>query len=173
MVSAYLKAMQLLNDLSAVQALLQRGINSGHWTLEQLDFPSPDYERNLIEARRSEYFGPTYEPPKPYANPLRSPNTGEAVQPISPRDFDVAAATRPSEGQRNVDLLPHQWPPVPRVSHEPDLSRDQDTPADGGDHGQPPHLGTTGQHHPQSVGGDGTSAVQPQPAAQPLSSAPW
>ena len=160
-------------DLSAVQALLQRGVNAGYWDLEHLDTPSPDYERNLIEARRSEYFSTTYETPTPYANPLRSPNTGEAVQPISPRDFDVAAATRPNEGQRNVDLLPHQWPPVPRVSHEPDLSRDQDTPADGGDHGQPPHLGTTGQHHPQSVGGDGTSAVQPQPAAQPLSSAPW
>lgn len=134
--------MQHAFDISAVQALLQRGINSGHWTLEQLDFPSPEYERNLIEARRSQYFGPTYEPPKPYANPLRSPNTGEAVQPISPRDFDVAAATRPNEGQRNVDVLPHQWPPVPRVSHEPDLSRDQDAAADGGDHGQPPHLGT-------------------------------
>lgn len=34
--------------LSEFRALLQRGINSGHWTLEELDFPSPDYERNLI-----------------------------------------------------------------------------------------------------------------------------
>lgn len=165
--------MQHAFDLSAVQALLQRGINSGHWTLEQLDFPSPDYERNLIEARRSQYFGPTYEPPKPYANPLRSPNTGEAVQPISPRDFDVAAATRPNEGQHNVDVLPHQWPPVPRVRHEPDLSRDQDTHADGDDHGQPSHLGTTGQHDPQSAGGDAPPAVQPQPARRPFATAPW
>jgi len=160
-------------DLSSVQALLQRGINSGHWTLEQLDFPSPDYERNLIEARRSKYFGATYEPPTPYANPLRSPNTGEAVQPISPRDFDVAAATRPNKGQSDVDLLPRQWPPVPRVSHEPDLSRDQDPNADGGDHGQPSHLGTTGQHDPQGPGGDGAPAVQPEPATRPFASAPW
>lgn len=160
-------------NLSSVQALLQRGINSGHWTLEQLDFPSPDYERNLIEARRSQYFGPTYEPPKPYANPLRSPNTGEAVQPISPRDFDVAAATRPNEGQRNVDLLPHQWPPVPRVSHEPDLSGNQDANPDGGDHGQPPHLGTTRQHDPQGPGGDGPPALQPEPTRRPFASAPW
>jgi hypothetical protein len=63
-------------DLSSVQALLQRGINAGHWQLEHLDFPSPDYERQLLEARQSSYFSPTYEPPTPYANPLRSPNTG-------------------------------------------------------------------------------------------------
>ena len=160
-------------DLSSVQALLQRGINAGHWTLEQLDFPSPDYERQLLDARRSKYFSDTYEPPTPYANPLRSPNTGVAVQPISPRDFDVAAATRANEGPRNVDLPPLQWPPVPRVSHEPDLSGDQDTSADGGDHGQPSHLGTTGQHDPQSPGGDGASALQPQTTAEPISSAPW
>jgi len=160
-------------DLSSVQALLQRGINSGHWTLEALDFPSPDYERNLIEARRSEYFGLTYEPPTPYANPLRSPNTGEAVQPISPRDFDVAAATRPNKGQPDVDLLPHQWPPVPRVSHEPDLSGNQDANPDGGDHGQPPHLGATGEHDPPSPGGDDPPAVQPQPTTRPFATAPW
>lgn len=160
-------------DLSSVQALLQRGINNGHWNLEHLDFPSPDYERNLIEARRSEYFGSTYEPPTPYANPLRSPNTGEAVQPISPRDFDVAAATRPNKGQPDVDLLPHQWPPVPRVSHEPDLSGHKDPAADGGDHEHPPHLGTTRQHDPSSTGGDGASALQPQPTAEPVSTAPW
>jgi len=160
-------------DLSAVQALLQRGINAGYWTLATLDSASPDYQRNLIEARQSKYFSPTYEPPTPYANPLRFPNTGEAVQPISPRDFDVAAATRPNEGQRHVDVLPRQWPPVPGERHQPDLSRDQDPPADGGDHGQPPHLGTTGQHHPPSPRGDGAPAVQPQPTSRPFASAPW
>ena len=160
-------------DLSSVQALLQRGINAGHWTLEMLDLPSPDYERQLIEARRSSFFSPTYEPPTPYANPLRAANTGEAVQPISPRDFDVAAATRANKGRRNVDLPPLQWPPVPRVRDEPDLGGDKDASADGGDHGQPPHLGTTGQHDPPSARGDGAPALQPQPTAEPVSSAPW
>ena len=160
-------------DLSAVQALLQRGINAGHWSLEHLDYPSPDYERQLLDARRSEYFSPTYEPPTPYANPLRSPNTGVAVQPINPRDFDVAAATRANEGPRHVDLPPLQWPPVPCVSHQPDLSGDQNTRTDGSDHGQPPHLGTTGQHDSPSPRGNGTPALQPQPTAEPVSSAPW
>ena len=160
-------------DLSSVQALLQRGINAGHWTLEQLDFPSPDYERNLIEARRSRFFSPTYEPPTPYANPLRAANTGEAVQPISPRDFDVAAATRANKGSSHVDLPPLQWPPVPGQRHQPDLSSDQDPRADGGDHGQPSHLGAKGQHDPQGPGGDGAPALQPQPTAEPVSSAPW
>ena len=160
-------------DLSAVQAILQRGINAGYWTMEQLDIPPPDYEYQLLQARRSSYFGPNFDYPIPYFNPLRNPNTGEAVQPISPRDFDVAAATRPNKGQPDVDLLPHQWPPVPRVRHEPDLGGHQDAAADGGDHGQSPHLGTTRQHDPSSAGGDGTPALQPQPTAEPVSTAPW
>ena len=160
-------------DLSAVQALLQRGINAGHWSLEHLDYPSPDYERNLIEARRSEYFSPTYEPPTPYANPLRAANTAEAVQPINPRDFDLAATTRANKGQSNVDILPHQWPPIPGQRHQLDLSGHQDGGPDGIDHGQPSHLGTTGQHDPPSPRGDGAPALQPQPTTQPLSTAPW
>lgn len=35
-------------DLPAVQALLQHGINSGYWTIEQLDLISQECERNLI-----------------------------------------------------------------------------------------------------------------------------
>ena len=40
-------------DLSSVQAILQHGINRGLWTLEDLDRPSLDYQRNLREARKS------------------------------------------------------------------------------------------------------------------------
>ena len=160
-------------DLSSVQAILQHGINRGLWTLEDLDRPSLDYQRNLREARQSPFFGAAYEPPTPYRNLLRQPNTGEAIQPISPRDFDVAAATRPNEGQPDVDLPPLQWPPVPGERHEPDLSRHQDADADGGDHEHPPHLGAAGQHDPQSPGGDGPSALESEPTREPVSTAPW
>ena len=164
-------------DRGSVDLILRHGIEKGYWTMEQLDFPSPDYERNLIEARQSKFFGAFFVPTKPYVNPLRKGSTVEVVA-QEPEQDDLASAASANEGQQLVDLLPAEStaagdPPVPRVSHEPDLSRDQDTPANGGDHEHPPHLGATGQHHPQGPGGDGAPAVQPQPAAQPLSSAPW
>ncbi len=165
--------MQRPFDLSAVQALLQRGITAGHWTLEQIDYPSPNYEQQLIDARRSPYFTPNYEPPIPYANPLRKPNTGQVVQPIDPRDFDLAAATRPHEGQRDVDVPPLQWPPVPGQHHRPDLSRDQDPAADGGDHGDQTHLAATGRLGAPGPGGDGPPAVEPQSTRWPAGAAPF
>ena len=165
--------MKTIFDFSSVQRVLQHGVNRGLWTIADLDTPSPDYTRNLSESRTSKYFGAAYQPPKPYANPLRSANTGEAVQPISPRDFDVAAAARPNEGRPNMDLLPRQWPPVPRFGHEPDISSEKNTATDCRDHGHQGDLGTTGQHDPQGPGGDGASALQPQPTAEPVSTAPW
>lgn len=156
--------MQHLSDTSALKALLQRGINAGYWTLEALDKPPPTYTREVIAARQSEYFGPTYEPPTPYRNLLRTHAAPEAVQPISPRDFDVAAATRANKGQSDVDLLPQQWPPVPRVSDDPDQHRHQDTRSDGPDHGQQGHLGTTGEQLPSSPRSDGEPALEPEPA---------
>jgi len=164
-------------DRGSVDLILRHGIEKGYWTMEHLDFPSPDYERNLIEARQSKFFGAFFVPTKPYVNPLRKGSTVEVVA-HEPEHDDLASAASANEGQCYVDLLPAQSaaagdPPVPGQRHQPDLSRDQDPPADGGDHGQPPHLGTTGQHHPPSPRGDGTSAVQPQPTAEPVTSAPW
>ena len=169
--------MKRIYDTASVELILRHGIEKGYWTMEQLDFPTASFERQLTEARQSKFFGPHFVPAKPYVNPLRKGTTVEVVA-HEPEQDDLASAASANEGQQLVDLLPAEStaagdPPVPRVSHQPDLSRDQDTPADGGDHGQPPHLGATGQHHPPSPGGDGTSAVQPQPTAEPLSSAPW
>lgn len=160
-------------DLSSVRALLQRGINAGYWTLEQLDNPPACYDKELREARKSEYFGPTYVPPTPYRNLLRDYSAPEAVQPISPRDFDVAAAARPNEGQHNVDLLPQQWPPVPCVSDQPDLSSDQDAASDRADHGHPRHVGTTREPSSPNAGSNGPAALEPQPAPWPAGAAPW
>ena len=152
-------------DTASVRALLQRGINAGYWTLEQLDNSPACYDKELREARKSEYFGPTYVPPTPYRNLLRDHSAPEAVQPISPRDFDVAAAARPNEGQPNLDLLPQQWPPVPCVSDLPDLGGHQDAAADRPDHGDQGHLGTTGEPPAPDPRSDGQSALEPKPVA--------
>lgn len=160
-------------DTSAGQAVLQRMLNKGLLTVEDLDVPSPDYLYQLEQARRSSYFGPDYEPPIPYANLLRQSTTPEAVQPISPRDFDVAAATRANEMPRNVELPPLQWPPVPGERDASDLSGDQDPAADRADHGQDRHLATAWEHDPPSAGGDGTPALESEPAREPVSTAPW
>lgn len=154
-------------DLSELRATLQRGINAGYWTLDALDTPPPNYHRELTEARQSKYFSPTYSPPSPYRNLLRDHSAPEAVQPVSPRDFDVAATTRANEGQRHVDLFPQQWPSVPCVSDQPDLSRHQDARADGSDHGHQGHLGATWKSPAPNHGGDGQSALESQPAPDP------
>lgn len=164
-------------DRGSVDLILRHGIEKGYWTMEQLDFPSPDYERNLIEARQSKFFGAFFVPAKPYVNPLRKGSTVEVVA-HEPEQDDLASAASANEGQQLVDLLPAESaaagdPPVSGERHEPDLSGHQDAAADGGDHGQPPHLGTTGQHDPQSPGGDGPPAVQSQPTRRPFASAPW
>ena len=160
--------MQPLSDTAAVQAILQRGINAGYWTLDALDKPPPNYQREINEARKSEHFGPTYQPPVPYRNLLRSHAAPEAVQPISPRDFDVAAATRANEGQPNVDLLPQQWPPVPGERHRPDQHGHQDARADGADHGDQTSLGAARQHLSPGPGDDGEPALEPKPTTTSL-----
>ena len=164
--------MKKLLDQSGLQAILQHGINKGYWTLEDLDMPPPEYHRQIADARQSRFFGKNFTPNPPYANPLRKPNTGEAVQPINPRDFDVAAATRPNEGQHHVDLQPLQWPPVPGQRHHLDLSSHQNPAADRGDHGQQTHLGTTGEPPAPDAGSLCPPTLEPEPA-QAFSTAPW
>ena len=154
--------MKSFSNTAAVQAILQHGINRGLWTLDALDKPPPNYERELIEARKSEYFGPTFTP-TPYRNLLRSHAAPEAVQPTNPRDFDVAATTRANEGQRNMDLLPHQWPPVPDQHNNIDQPCHQNVAADRADHGDQGHLGTTWEHLPPSAGDDGEQPLEPVP----------
>ena len=165
--------MKPLSDLATLRATLQRGINAGYWSLNTLDTPSSSYDRELREARKSEYFGPTFNPPTPYRNLLRDHSAPEAVQPVNPRDFDMAATTRPNEGQSNVDLLPHQWPPVPHIDNNADLSGDQNAAADGTDHGHQGHLGATGRHRSSDPASDGQSTLEPQPSWSSTDPAPW
>lgn len=59
---------QLINQVE-LRAILQRGIDAGRWTLEDLDRPSPGWK--LTQAGIKAWaFGHHYRPPK-YTNPLR------------------------------------------------------------------------------------------------------
>lgn len=165
--------MQKAIDLTAVQAVLQHGLNRGLWTVDDLDSPSPDYLRQLADARQSKFFGSDFTPDPLYVNPLRSRNNAEVVQPINPRDFDVAAATRPNEGQQHVDLQPLQWPPVPGERYGSDLVGDQKLETDRGDHGEQAHLGATREPHPPDPGSVCPPSLEPESALWPLGAAPW
>lgn len=137
-------------DLTTVRLTLQRGLNAGHWSLDDLDQPTQGWTYSHDQSKRIHGF--THPP---HRNLLRDDIPAEAVQPINPRDFDVAAATRPNKGQPNLDLLPQRWPDeplVPDLSDRGDLSHHQNPPAAGADHGQAPSLGSTGQHRPSGAG---------------------
>jgi len=151
--------MKKLFDLASVRLILRRGIDAGYWTLEDLDKPSQDWSYQKQQAKRI----PGHTHP-PFRNLLRDDFPIEAVQTINPRDFDVAAATRPNKGLPNLDLLPERWPDQPHLSDlsdRRDFSSDQDPAAARSDHGQTPHLGITREHHPSSVGALRQPSLEP------------
>jgi hypothetical protein len=146
-------------DQATVRLTLQRGLTAGHWSLDDLDQPSQGWTYTQQQAQRIHGF--THPP---HRNLLRDDIPAEAVQPINPRDFDVAAATRPNKGQPNLDLHPHRWPDQPLVPDLGDgdhLSRHQDTPAAGTDHGQTPYLGSSWQHHTPGAGALRQPSLEP------------
>ena len=146
-------------DSFSVRRTLQRGITAGYWTLADLDQPSRGWLENKEQASHIASF---IHPP--FRNLLRDEIPAEAVQPIDPRDFDVAAATRANKGQRNMDLLPQRWPDqphVPDLSNGRDLSSHQDTRTNGPDHGQTSPMGRPGQHHTHSLGALHQQSLEP------------
>ena len=153
-------------DLASVCITLQRGINSGRWTLEDLDRPSHGWKYSDDQAKRISGLTTT-----PFKNILRDDLPTESVQPINPRDFDVAAATRPNKGSANLDLHPQRWPDQPQVpdlSDGSDRSYDQNAVAAGAHRGEPSHLGATGEHSSHGPGAMGQSPLEPrQPMGTP------
>ena len=146
-------------DQASVCRTLQHGINAGHWSLDDLDKPSQGWLYTQQQARR--IHGITHPP---HCNLLRDQPPAEAVQPISPRDFDVAAATRANEGPRKLDLLPQRWPDgpqVPDLGDRGDFSHYQDPSPALADHGQAPRLGSAGQYHPPSAGALRQPSLEP------------
>ena len=80
-------------DLTEVRLLLRRGIQAGHWTLEDLDQPSPGWQQN---AKSFRLHHPKYPQPE-YVNPLRDPEPEPVVQVSDPRDFTPTEGATPAQ----------------------------------------------------------------------------
>lgn len=135
-------------DLTEVRLLLRRGIAAGHWTLEQLDLPSPGWVITMEDARRI----PGFVPPT-YRNLLRDePTTTERVEVVSPRDFPVAtAATDPV--QRGSAPLPMATNgSVAESFSDSSLQREEGRMGDAEDYGDEAHLGATWEGSASSTG---------------------
>ena len=70
-------------DLTEVRLLLRKGIEAGHWTLEDLDTPSMGWAENAKSFRLHHPLYVQHE----YRNPLRDVPSEPSVEVISPRDF--------------------------------------------------------------------------------------
>ena len=78
-----------------VRRILQRGIESGLWTLEDLDRPPPGYKQLCDEMAQHKVLELRAFQVPPYVNPLRAP--AEEVQISDPRDFTPATGATPAQ----------------------------------------------------------------------------
>ena len=147
----------------SVVEILKHGIEVGHWTMEQLDFPTASYERMIQEARRSRFFGADFYPPAPYVNPLRKQTT-VSVDAEGIPTVDVATATSPNKGQPDVDLCTGQRAPLPGVDHGPDRQGPQNRVPDQPNHGDKGYLGAA--WHDSSPGSRELHQQQVEPSPQ-------
>ena len=94
-------------DTAEVCRLLRRGIEAGHWTMQDLDVPSRGWVITMDDAKRI----PGFTPPT-YRNLLRDePTPTERVQVTDPRDFALAPAA--------TDPVQRGGAPLPMATHGP------------------------------------------------------
>ena len=78
-----------------VRKILQRGIESGLWTLEDIDRSPPGYQLLCDEMAKHRVLELRAFQVPPYVNPLRAP--AEAVQVSDPRDYTPATGATPAQ----------------------------------------------------------------------------
>ena len=78
-----------------VRKILQRGIESGLWTLEDLDRPPPGYKQLCDEMAQHKVLELRAFQVPPYVNLLRAP--AEAVQVSDPRDYTPTTGATPAQ----------------------------------------------------------------------------
>ena len=124
-------------DLAEVQRLLRRGIDAGHWTLQDLDVPSVGWRISMEDAKRIPGFTP-----RPYRNLLRDePAPAERVQITDPRDFAVAQAptNHVQRGSAPLSVGANGGMAEP-LSHQ-GVQGDKGSVGDETDYGNEAHLG--------------------------------
>ena len=135
-------------DTAEVCRLLRRGIEAGHWTLQDLDVPSPGWVITMEDAKRI----PGFTPPV-FRNPLRDePTPTERVQVTDPRDFALAPAP--------ADPVQRGSAPLPMATHGPVAESFSDAGVQGhegcvgdeADYGDQTHLGAAWESSASGTG---------------------
>jgi hypothetical protein len=84
--------MRLAFDLESIRQTLQKGIDNGHWTLEDLDRPAPGTHLLMREVARHPDPAARILSGKPHRNLLREVAQAERVEAApAPRDFAMPA----------------------------------------------------------------------------------
>ena len=113
--------MEPLYDITSVRLLLRRGIASGHWTLEDLDKPTPGYKQLCEEMSRHKVVELRSFPVPPVRNPLRDPEAAATVTLSDPRDFTPTAGQTPA-------LEPPAPVSAPSDDHRPEPDEEEALP---------------------------------------------
>jgi len=136
-------------ELAEVRRLLRRGVDAGHWGVEQLDVPSPGWLITMEDAKRI----PGFTPPT-YRNLLRDePTPTERVEIVSPRDFAVAETIADPVQRGSAQVLPRADGDVAESFSDAGLQRPEGSLGDEADYGDETYLGASGEDGTQSVGG--------------------
>ena len=137
-------------DVTEVRLLLRRGVAAGHWTVEQLDEPSPGWRMN---AKTFALHYPKYQQPQ-YRNLLRDePTPTERVEVVSPRDFAVAAAPADPVQRGSTSVLLGADGAVAESLSDAGVQGHEGCVGDEADHGDQAHLGAAWEGGAQGVGG--------------------
>ena len=125
-------------DLAEVQRLLRRGIDAGHWTLQDLDVPSLGWRISMEDAKRIPGFTP-----RPYRNLLRDePTPTERVEVVSPRDFAVAEPVTDQVRRGGAPVLLGTDRAMAESFSDEGVQGHKGSMGDEAHHGDEAHLGT-------------------------------
>jgi hypothetical protein len=124
-------------ELAEVRRLLRRGVDAGHWTLQDLDNPSPGWLITMEDAKRIAGFTPPT-----YRNLLRDePTPTERVEIVSPRDFAVVETVADPVQRGSAPLLPRTDGYMAESFSDAGVQGQEGCVGDEADYGDEAHLG--------------------------------
>ena len=136
-------------ELTEVRRLLRRGVDAGHWSLQDLDIPSRGWVITMEDAKRI----PGFTPPT-YRNLLRDePTPTERVEIVSPRDFAVAETAADPVQRGSAQVLPRANGNVAEPFSDAGLQGSEGSVGDEADYGDEAYLGATREGGSQGDGG--------------------
>lgn len=136
-------------ELAEVRRLLRRGVDANHWTIQDLDSPSPGWLITMEDAKRIPGFTP-----RPYRNLLRDePTPTERVEVVSPRDFAVVEAPADPVQRGGASVLPPADRNVAESFSNPGVQGHEGPLGDEADYGDETYLGATRKGGSQGDGG--------------------